>query len=78
MGDREPEMLDMLADDPLYAELFAAAFPDESDSITLDNLARSISAFERTVISVNAPLDCYLRGEEDAISESAKRGWELF
>jgi hypothetical protein len=28
----------MLADDPLYAELFAAAFPDESDPITLDNL----------------------------------------
>jgi cytochrome c peroxidase len=78
MGDREPEMLDMLADDPLYAELFAAAFPDESDPITLDNLARSISAFERTIISVNAPLDRYLRGEEDAISESAKRGWELF
>jgi cytochrome c peroxidase len=78
MGDRVPEMLEMLADDPLYVEQFAAAFPEEPAPITLDNLARAISAFERTLISVEAPLDRYLRGDEQAISAAAKRGWALF
>jgi cytochrome c peroxidase len=78
MGGREAQLLAWLADDPVYAELFASAFPDEPEPVTLDNLARSISAFERTLISVDAPLDRYLRGDEDAISPAAKRGWELF
>jgi cytochrome c peroxidase len=78
MGGNEASLLAMLADDPVYAELFTAAFPDEPEPVTLANLARSIAAFERTIISVDAPLDRYLRGEEDAISPAAKRGWELF
>jgi cytochrome c peroxidase len=78
MGGSEDELLAWLASDGDYAELFAAAFPDASDPVTIDNLARSIAAFERTIISVDAPLDRYLRGDDDAISEAAKRGWELF
>jgi cytochrome c peroxidase len=78
MGGREAQMLAMLAEDPLYAELFASAFPEDPQPVTLENLARSIAAFERTIVSVDAPLDRYLRGEEDAIDDAAKRGWELF
>jgi cytochrome c peroxidase len=78
MGGRETQLLAMLADDPLYADLFAAAFPDDAQPVTLENLARSIAAFERTIISIDAPLDRYLRGDEDAIDAAAARGWELF
>jgi cytochrome c peroxidase len=78
MGGNEASLLAMLVDDPVYAELFASAFPDEPEPVTLDNLARSIAAFERTLISVDAPLDRYLRGDEGAISLAAERGWELF
>lgn len=78
MGGREADMLAMLAGDPLYAELFATAFPDESEPVTLTNLARAIAAFERTLLSVDAPLDRYLRGDDDAISPAAARGWALF
>jgi cytochrome c peroxidase len=78
MGGSESELLAWLASDGDYEELFAAAFPGEDEPVTLDNLARSIAAFERTIISVDAPLDRYLRGDEDAISDAAKRGWELF
>jgi cytochrome c peroxidase len=78
MGGSEMLLITWLASDPDYAELFAAAFPDEVNPVTLDNLARSIAAFERTIISVDAPFDRYLRGDDDAISEAAKRGWELF
>jgi cytochrome c peroxidase len=78
MGGHEAELLATLADDPIYVELFATAFPDESKPITLDNLARALAAFERTLISVDAPLDRWLRGERDAIGPAAERGWELF
>lgn len=78
MGGREADLLATLAADPIYAELFAAAFPDQSTPITLDNLARAIAAFERTILSLDAPLDRYLRGDEDAIADDARRGWALF
>ena len=38
----------------------------------------AIAAFERTLISVNAPLDLYLKGDEKALSEDAKKGLEIF
>jgi cytochrome c peroxidase len=78
MGGSEAQLLAFLASDDDYAELFAAAFPDAAEPVTLDNLARSIAAFERTILSVDAPLDRYLRGDDAAISDAAKRGWELF
>lgn len=78
MGGREDELLALLADDPLYAQLFAAAFPDDAAPVTMVNLGRAIAAFERTIISVDAPYDRYLRGDEDAIGEDAARGAELF
>ncbi len=59
-----------------YAELFKAAFG--SDAITLERAAKAIASFERTIISLDAPIDRFLAGEAGAISQSAKRGWELF
>lgn len=42
-------------------------------------LTRSISAFERSLISDNSPFDqFYYKGDKDAMTESAKRGWKLF
>ncbi|KIG12964.1 Cytochrome c551 peroxidase [Enhygromyxa salina] len=78
MGGNEAQLLELLAADPLYAELFAAAFPDAPTDVSLTQLAQAIAAFERTLISVDAPLDRYLRGDEDAITPAAKRGWALF
>lgn len=78
MGDRVPELLALLAADPIYAELFPAAFPDDDDPFTLERLAAAIAAFERTLISRDAPLDRYLRGDASAIDDAAKRGWQLF
>ena len=34
--------------------------------------------FERSLITLGAPFDRYLRGELDAISPEAERGYELF
>jgi cytochrome c peroxidase len=59
-----------------YAPLFAAAFG--SQNITIDTIAKAIASFERTQLSGNSPFDRFLAGDKKAISESAKRGWDLF
>lgn len=59
-----------------YEELFASAYPNEG--ITPQTIGKAIATFERTVISAPAPFDEWIDGREDAISESAKRGFDLF
>jgi cytochrome c peroxidase len=59
-----------------YAPLFRAAFGDEK--VTIDRVVQAIASFERTIMSLNAPIDRFLAGDANAISESAKRGWALY
>jgi cytochrome c peroxidase len=42
------------------------------------DLARAIAAYERTLVSFDAPFDHFIAGDQNAIDDSAKRGWELF
>jgi cytochrome c peroxidase len=74
----EDEIFERLQGDDTYLELFAAAYPEDDAPISWINIRRAIASFERTLISVNSPYDQYTRGDEDAISESAKRGANLF
>ena len=41
-------------------------------------MAMAIAAFERTLLSVNSPLDRYLKGDKTALSEDAKKGLDVF
>ncbi len=59
-----------------YKALFDKAFPGEG--ITETAVAKAIATFERTVVSAQAPFDAWIQGREDAISDSAKRGFDLF
>ena len=43
-----------------------------------DGIAKAIAAYERTVLSGNAPFDKYKAGDESALSEAAERGRKLF
>lgn len=64
---------------PEYQALFALAFADEEEPITLLNVTRALASFQRTLLSGASPFDAWLYGaEEAAISESAKRGYALF
>ena len=75
----EQDAIARIADEPLYDDLFAAAFPDEEAPMTLDNMVKAIASFQRTLISGRSPFDrWFYDGDESAISESAKRGWDLF
>jgi len=61
---------------PEYKPLFEGAFPREG--ITPKTLAKAIATYERTIVSERAPFDAWIEGDEKAISEEAKRGFEVF
>lgn len=75
---REDAIFARLAADPWYARAFPAAFPEHPE-IDLFTVTRALGAFERTLISLDSPYDRFKYwGEEDALSEAAKRGEQLF
>ncbi|MEM7247741.1 MAG: MbnH family di-heme enzyme [Acidobacteriota bacterium] len=74
----EEELLSRLWKDEDYVRLFAEAYPDQPDPISMPNVLQAIASFQRTLLSGDSPYDRYTRGETDAISDSAKRGMRLF
>ena len=60
---------------PEYVDQFAKAFPD---GLTVENVAKAIATYERTIVSPQSPFDRWIEGNKSAISESAKRGFVLF
>jgi cytochrome c peroxidase len=76
MNQKLEELPDKLARIEGYRHLFQMAYPGEG--ITTKTIARAIATFERTVVSGLAPFDHWIAGKADAISESAKRGFQLF
>lgn len=59
-----------------YVTMFNDAFPGQG--ITKETIAQAIASFERTIVSTEAPFDRWIKGDENAISSAAKRGFELF
>lgn len=77
----QEQMLERLRDDQMYVDMFTVAFgePEDGDElITLDRTTRAIASFQRSLVSTSAPYDRFERGDEDAISDAAKRGKDLF
>jgi cytochrome c peroxidase len=76
MNQPVEKLVEKLASIETYRILFNIAFPGEG--VTLDNIAKAIATFERTVVSGVAPFDRWVAGDDRAISDSAKRGFYLF
>jgi cytochrome c peroxidase len=58
-----------------YQQAFRAVFgraPNGTD------LVRAIASYERTQLSFDSPFDHFIAGDTNAITQSAKHGWELF
>jgi cytochrome c peroxidase len=64
-----------IADDKDYQTQFMQAF---GRAVNEHDLLSAIAAYERTLASFDSPFDHFIAGEANAISDSAKRGWELF
>jgi len=79
LGGKSAQLLGEFRTDRTYQSLFPEAFPGERAPFTTVNMAKAIAAFERSIISARSPYDRYrYGGEENAISDSAKRGEVLF
>ena len=63
---------------PEYVRLFDAAFGGGANSVTAQNAAYALAAFERTLVSGNSPYDRYAAGERGALTASQRRGLALF
>jgi cytochrome c peroxidase len=70
-------LVDRLAATDDYPELFATAFPDESEPLTYRNIQLALGAFERTLITPSR-FDAYLEGDRNALTNSELAGLELF
>ncbi len=72
------DVADKLKTIPEYVALFRKAFPDEGDPVTLDNIAKAIAAYVRTLNTFGSPFDRFLNGDTNALSDDAKMGMNLF
>lgn len=71
----EDEVLARLGEEPIYVELFGEAFGGRID---VPGIVSALAAFQRTLISYDSPYDRWIAGEDDALSASAQRGFDLF
>jgi cytochrome c peroxidase len=76
MNQDLPELIKKLSSIPGYRPLFDAAYPGEG--INGATISKAIASYERTVLSTESPFDLWRKGEEKAVSASAKRGFRLF
>jgi cytochrome c peroxidase len=60
-----------------YLDLFKEAFPGENNPVTVDNFAKAVGAFERTLVTPS-PFDSFLKGDIAALKEQEKRGLKTF
>ena len=61
---------------PGYKPLFKEAFG--KDSINIENVAKAIAAYERTLITPNSPFNRYLNGDKKAMTAQQIRGMKAF
>lgn len=61
---------------PGYKAYFEKAFGE--NSMTVDNAAKAVAAFERTLITPNSSYDKYVKGDNKAMSEQQVRGMNKF
>jgi cytochrome c peroxidase len=74
----EDAVLARLRADPTYQRLYAAAYPGATAPLALPQVIEALAAFERRLVSGDAPMDRYRRGDRDAVSAAALRGEALF
>ena len=79
MSGQRKKIVEWLKTDPEYRLRFILSFPESKNKVSIENIAKALAAFQRTLISFSSPYDQYrFNGEQQAISSSAKRGERLF
>jgi cytochrome c peroxidase len=76
MNMQEPQLIARLSAIPAYLDAFQMTFGE--GAITRPKIEMALATFERSIISSEAPFDRWIKGDEHAISEQAKRGFDVF
>jgi len=63
---------------PAYVERFKKAFPGEKNPVSFDNMAKSMEAFQATLLTPASRFDQFLEGNDNVLSKEEKKGLELF
>lgn len=78
LADHDP-VLKIVRTDPEYVAAFRKVFGKEGEQITMKEVQQAIASFERTIVAGDSPFDQWYFGRrQDAISEQAKRGFDVF
>lgn len=75
MASNWKQVVSKLTQDKRYPQQFNALY---SDGITAENIKDVIASFERSLLTPNSRFDQYLRGDEAALTETEKAGYQLF
>lgn len=75
MNQNYGHLVEKLMGIPWYKEQFKKVF---NSDVTMDNLAKAIASFERTIVSQPGRVDQYLKGDKAALEASEIRGMALF
>lgn len=80
MKNHEQLITTRIAKIPGYQAAFKKVFGGDAgkDSVTIDNVAKAIATYERTLITRNSPFDRYMKGDKKAMSSAAVKGFETF
>ncbi|MEA3374563.1 MAG: cytochrome c peroxidase [Campylobacterota bacterium] len=72
-----PELVEeRVKEKPKYVEQFKAIYGGDNP-VTFDNITKAIAVYEKSLITRDK-FDAFLEGDDDAMSDQAKRGLELF
>lgn len=77
MANTPENVVKTLKSMPQYMTWFEEAFPEETNPVSFDNMAKAIEAFEATLLTP-APFDAFLNGNDDALTPDAKKGLAVF
>jgi cytochrome c peroxidase len=75
MGHNMKELIPQLRSIPEYQEAAKKIFNRDFDAYVL---TRSISAFERTLVSMNSRYDQFVKGKKSALTKSEQAGLKIF
>jgi len=77
MGMKDVETaMERVREIPGYKAYFDKAFGE--NSMTVENAAKAVAAFERTLITPNSAYDKYVKGDKKAMTEQQVRGMDTF
>jgi cytochrome c peroxidase len=75
MGAKPDEILKKINAIDGYRQQFQKVF---GGGVTADHVVKALAAYERTIISGDTAWDRWRAGDQSAISDSAKRGYQVF